>query len=86
MPRLVPNPVGEVVDPLRRVELAVAGLSAELADVRSLPAIHGELVKMNETMAAVLEALQGLRHDLGGSPTSDTSTGGKRRGGSPAAR
>ncbi len=84
MPRLVPNPVGEVVEPLRRVELAVAGLSAELADVRSLPAIHSELVKMNETMAAVLEALQGLRHDLGGPATSDAaSTGRRRRGGTP---
>jgi len=87
MPRLVPNPVGEVVEPLRRVELAVAGLSAELADVRSLPAVHSELVKMNETMAAVLEALQGLRHDLGGPATSGAgSTNRRRRGGGSATR
>ena len=85
MPRLVPNPVGEVVEPLRRVELAVAGLSEELADVRSLPAIHDELVKVNATMAAVLDALQGLRRDLGESATADgVETGKKSRGGSPA--
>lgn len=87
MARLVPNPVGEVVEPLRRVELAVAGLSEELADVRSLPAIHEELVKMNVTMAAMLEALQGLRRDLGESATADgREAGRKRRGGARAAR
>ena len=84
MPRLVPNPVGEVVEPLRRVELAVAGLSEELADVRSLPAIHAELVKVNATMVAVLDALQGLRHDLGAATADGGETGKKRRGGGAA--
>lgn len=82
MPRLVPNPVGEVVEPLRRVELAVAGLSEELTDVRSLPAIHDELVKMNQAMAAVLDALQGLRGDLEGSAATEApSAERKPRGG-----
>ncbi|MBA2567559.1 MAG: hypothetical protein H0V08_07205 [Thermoleophilaceae bacterium] len=75
-----------MIEPLRRVELAVTSLSEDLGDVSSLPAIHGELVRVNETMTAVLEALQGLRHDLGESATADGRETGKKRRGAGAAR
>jgi hypothetical protein len=83
MARLVPNPVGDVVQPLQRVELAVASLSKELGEIRSLPAIHKELVTLNATMSDVLETLNGIRGDLGG----DASGGKKKsRGGAGASR
>jgi hypothetical protein len=78
MARLVPNPVGDVVQPLRRVELAVASLSKELNEIKKLPEIHAELVTLNATMGEVLEALHGLRPDSAGA-RAGASGGGKRK-------
>lgn len=78
MARLVPNPVGDVIQPLRRVELAVASLSKELNEIKKLPEIHTELVKLNATMGEVLEALHGLRAESAGAG-SGASGGGRRK-------
>jgi hypothetical protein len=64
MPRLVPNPVGEIVQPLHRVEAAIAALAVEVAPVQSLPQIHEQLVEVNGGIAAILELLTALRADL----------------------
>lgn len=77
MARLMPNPLGDIKEPLERVEQAVGTLAAELRDVRSLPTIHAELVKLNGTMAAVLDELQGLRQDLGDAPSRRNAKGSR---------
>ena len=61
MSRLVPNPLGDLLPTLERVEKAIREIPEELTDVRRLPLIHEELITLNATMAAVLDALQGLR-------------------------
>jgi hypothetical protein len=64
MPRLVPNPIGELHKPLQRIEGAVLGLADKLRPVDALPSVHEELVEVNRTLRLVLEALDGMRDDL----------------------
>lgn len=67
MPRLVPNPIGELLQPLLRLEGAIAKLTGELRPVNTLPAVHRELAEVNVTLAAIHETLRGLREDAAGS-------------------
>jgi hypothetical protein len=64
MPRLVPNPIGDLHKPLQRIEGAVTSLAEKLRPVDVLPSVHEELVQVNRTLLLVLEALDGLRDDL----------------------
>jgi hypothetical protein len=63
MARLVPNPIGDILPPLERIEAAVKELPTQLSDIRRLPQIHEELITLNEKLTAVVEALEGLRRD-----------------------
>ena len=64
MPRLVPNPIGDLHKPLQRIEGAVVSLADKLRPVDSLPDVHKELVEVNKTLRLMLETLDGLRGDL----------------------
>jgi hypothetical protein len=64
VPRLVPNPIGELHKPLQRIEGAVLGLADKLRPVDSLPSVHEELIEVNRTLHLVLESLDGIRDDL----------------------
>jgi hypothetical protein len=64
MPRLIPNPIGDLHKPLQRIEGAVTSLAEKLLPVDSLPSVHEELVQVNRTLSLVLEALNGMRDDL----------------------
>jgi hypothetical protein len=64
MPRLVPNPIGDLMHPLQRIEAAVTSLAERLKPVEVLPSVHEELVEVNRTLGLVLEAIDGMRSDL----------------------
>jgi urease beta subunit len=67
MPRLVPNPIGDLMSPLQRIEGAIHSLAEKLRPVDSLPDVHEELVEVNRSLAAIHETLKGLRTDLAAS-------------------
>ncbi|MEA2421519.1 MAG: hypothetical protein QOF55_618 [Thermoleophilaceae bacterium] len=64
MPRLVPNPIGDLMSPLQRIEGAIHSLADKLRPVDSLPDVHEELLEVNRSLAAMHETLRGLRDDL----------------------
>jgi hypothetical protein len=64
VPRLVPNPIGDLHKPLQRIEGAVTSLAEKLRPVDALPSVHEELVEVNKTLRAMLAALDGMRDDL----------------------
>ena len=64
MPRLVPNPIGDLHKPLQRIEGAVTSLAEKLRPVDALPSVHDELVEVNKTLLAMLATLDGMRDDL----------------------
>ena len=67
MPRLVPNPIGDLMTPLQRIEGAIHSLAEKLRPVDSLPDVHEELLEVNRSLKAMHETLQALRADLAGS-------------------
>ncbi len=67
MPRLVPNPIGDLMTPLHRIERAIHSLAEKLRPVDSLPDVHEELLAVNRSLAAMHETLKGLRADLAAS-------------------
>ena len=69
MPRLVPNPIGELMHPLGRIEAAITALTAKLRPVDSLPEVHKELVQVNRTLATISDLLLEIRADLAASRT-----------------
>lgn len=65
MARLMPNPIGDLETHMRSIETAVRDLSGDLVGVQQLPAILGELQKLNKTNGALLKEVKELRQDLG---------------------
>lgn len=63
MTRLIPSP-NDVLQPLQRLEHAIARLAEQLQPVGSLPSVERELMVVNQTLTAVLDELRGLRGDL----------------------
>jgi hypothetical protein len=64
MPRLVPNPIGELLKPLQRIESAITGLAEKLRPVDALPSVQEELEQVNRTLSSVLVVLEDIRADL----------------------
>ena len=64
MARLVPNPIGDVMQPLKRIETAIDRLAAELDDVHVLPRIEAQLTDLNRGITAMLTALEDLRVEI----------------------
>ena len=62
---LMPNPLGELVAPVHRLEREVTGLKDALGAVDTLPEIHREVCALHEAVLSLLDELRGLRADLG---------------------
>jgi hypothetical protein len=67
MPRLVPNPLGDLLNPLQRIEGAITSLAEKLRPVDALPSVHEELVQVNSTLTSMLLVLEEIRDELAGS-------------------
>jgi hypothetical protein len=64
MPRLVPNPIGDLMHPLQRIEAAIHSLSERLHPVDALPSVQEELIQVNRTLASISDCLLEIRADL----------------------
>jgi hypothetical protein len=64
MPRLVPNPIGELLHPLQRIEGAIVALAEKLRPVDALPSVHEELERVNATLGSMLLVLEEIRDEL----------------------
>ena len=78
MPRLVPNPIGDLMHPLQRIEEAIVALTKKLRPVDSLPDVHEELLAVNRQLALVHQEIAGLRADLAGSAQPAAAPAAKR--------
>jgi hypothetical protein len=56
MPRLVPNPIGDLMTPLQRIEGAIHSLAEKLRPVDSLPDVHQELLEVNRSQGLQVPA------------------------------
>jgi hypothetical protein len=68
MPRLVPNPIGELMHPLERIEAAITALAARLSPGESLPSVQEELEQVNATLSSMLGLLEEIRDELADAP------------------
>lgn len=64
MARLVPNPLGDIMKPLDRIETAIRDLNGELDDIHTLPAVDRQLTQLNLGIVAILEVLGEIRDGL----------------------
>jgi hypothetical protein len=64
MARLVPNPLGELLHPIQRLEEAVGELTEEIGAVQALPRIEERLDSVHDTMTAMLDVVRLLHEDL----------------------
>jgi hypothetical protein len=64
MPRLVPNPIGDILHPLQQIEKAMTALTVRLQPIEELPGVHSQLVEVNEKLTTVVEAIEAMRVDL----------------------
>ena len=78
MPRLVPNPIGDLMHPLQRIESAIVALADKLRPVDSLPDVHEELLAVNKRLELVYKEIAGLRADLAGSSRPAPAAAAKR--------
>jgi hypothetical protein len=69
MPRLVPNPIGELMHPLQRIEDAIKSLAAGLRPVDVLPSVHEELEQVNRQLESILAVLEEIRDGQAGGAT-----------------
>jgi hypothetical protein len=81
MPRLVPNPIGDLMHPLQRIESAITALADKLRPVDSLPDVHEELVRVNRTLDSISDCLIEIRADLAAARTVsiDAAAGSPKR-------
>ena len=66
MPRIVPNPIGDLKHPLQRIEDAITSLAEKLRPVDSLPSVRKELEQVNRTLDSILIVLEEIRDQQGG--------------------
>ena len=67
MPRIVPNPIGDLKHPLQRIESAISSLSERLHPVESLPSVRDELEQVNRSLDSILTVLEEIRDQQAGS-------------------
>jgi hypothetical protein len=78
MPRLVPNPIADLLSPLQRIEHAITALADKLRPVDALPAVHEELERVNRTLGAMLLVLEEIRDEVAaGSSAAAKPPGGR---------
>ena len=68
MPRIVPNPIGDLKHPLQRIEDAISALAEKLRPIDSLPSVREELEQVNRSLESILVVLEEIR-DQGGAAT-----------------
>jgi hypothetical protein len=64
MPRLVPNPIGDLMNPLQRIESAITHLSARLHPGDEGPSVQEELGNVNRSLDSILLVLEEIRDEL----------------------
>jgi hypothetical protein len=65
MPRIVPNPIGDLKHPLQRIEDAITSLSKRLHPVETLPSVREELEQVNRALTSILIVLEEIRDQQG---------------------
>jgi hypothetical protein len=68
MPRLVPNPIGELMNPLQRIEAAITHLADRLHPGDEGPSVQEELGNVNRTLDSILVVLEEIRDELVSTP------------------
>ena len=68
MPRLVPNPIGDLMNPLQRIENAITALADKLHPGDSGPSVQEELGQVNRALDSILVVLEEIRDELVGAP------------------
>lgn len=64
MPRLVPNPLGDIMSPLQRIEAAIVALTDRLHPGDSGPSVQEELGNVNRSLDSILTVLEEIREEL----------------------
>jgi hypothetical protein len=64
MPRLVPNPIGDLMNPLQRIESAITALSERLHPGDAGPSVQEELGNVNRSLDSILLVLEEIRDEL----------------------
>jgi hypothetical protein len=64
MPRLVPNPIGDLMNPLQRIETAITSLTDRLHPGDSGPSVQEELGNVNRALDSILAVLEEIRDEL----------------------
>jgi hypothetical protein len=64
MPRLVPNPLGDIMSPLQRIEAAIVALTDRLHPGDAGPSVQEELGNVNRSLDSILTVLEEIRDEL----------------------
>ena len=64
MPRLVPNPLGDIMSPLQRIEAAIVALTDRLHPGDAGPSVQEELGNVNRSLDSILLVLEEIRDEL----------------------
>jgi hypothetical protein len=64
MPRLVPNPLGDIMQPLQRIERAIVALTDRLHPGDAGPSVQEELGNVNRALDSILGVLEEIRDEL----------------------
>ena len=64
MARLIPNPIGDVTQPLARIERSIGKLGDQLGDIEALPRIDEQLADINGGIKAIVEVLGEVHAEL----------------------
>jgi hypothetical protein len=68
MPRLVPNPIGELMNPLQRIESAIMALTDRLHPGDTGPSVQEELGNVNRSLDSILAVLEEIRDEQVATP------------------
>jgi hypothetical protein len=63
MPRLVPNPLGDIMQPLQRIEAAIKHLTTRLHPGDEGPSVQEELGNVNRALDRILLVLEEIRDE-----------------------
>jgi hypothetical protein len=64
VPRLVPNPLGDIMSPLQRIEAAIVALTDRLHPGDAGPSVQEELGNVNRSLDSILTVLEEIRDEL----------------------
>ena len=64
MARLIPNPIGDVTQPLGRIEKSIDKLGDQLHDIEALPRIDDHLMQVELGISAIVDVLGEIHKEL----------------------